>query len=276
MRRRPALTPRAHYRGAEARAYGRKVPGDAHRRRDARAHVSSHLRDTIGKRTRAKNASGRDSGAGVTGTDARGIVSGSGLSMRAPKFFSGFLAWRWAPCIGLVGGAFVYVSLAVLLVPSEFGAASGNRSSAAFGSFANPHAPERTTLASTRATSGGASEAAARTMQPALPAPGMPNLNFLRRGFSPPLPRTDPETAPPGMPPPPPLAPPPAAAPPIMAPPSIVQAVPLPLPPGVPPGAVQAPPPAVPPPSMPPDMAPPAAAPPPPPPPDENAPPPVP
>jgi len=41
--------------------------------------------------------------------------------MRAPQLVSDFLAWRWAPCVGLTAGSLAFVALALLLIPTSFG-----------------------------------------------------------------------------------------------------------------------------------------------------------
>jgi hypothetical protein len=41
--------------------------------------------------------------------------------MRAPQLVSDFLAWRWAPCVGLTAGSLTFVALALVLIPTRIG-----------------------------------------------------------------------------------------------------------------------------------------------------------
>lgn len=39
--------------------------------------------------------------------------------MRAPRFVSEFLEWRWAPCVGLTAGSLGFVAFALLVIPTR-------------------------------------------------------------------------------------------------------------------------------------------------------------
>ena len=44
--------------------------------------------------------------------------------MRAARWLRRFSEWRWAPCVGLLIGAFAFIALVLLLIPNQFNAAS--------------------------------------------------------------------------------------------------------------------------------------------------------
>jgi outer membrane biosynthesis protein TonB len=133
--------------------------------------------------------------------------------MKLLKWLREFVAWRWAPFVGLVAAALLYVVLVVLLVPSEISSSEeGGDAGTSTSTFAGRGATEHTKL------SRGSPRTAIAAMEPggpnehlnmirALPTPTPAATPFPRRGFSPPLER--PEPPPPPPPPPPPAAPPP-------------------------------------------------------------------
>src|SRR4051812_2134866 len=162
--------------------------------------------------------------------------------MRALKLWSDIIQWRWAPTVAIALGALSYVSLAVLIIPDRLGDASGSpslgvnalsaaRSSGSlFGasvSGAAQHEAGDTDTSSNSGLQGVVHGSSPRQVM---------QSGFPRRGFTPPLPRAEPEVPPP----PPPMAPPPAVViqPPPPPPPPPAQPEPESVPAPVPPGAM--------------------------------------
>lgn len=128
-----------------------------------------------------------------------------------------FVGWRWAPTVGLLSAALLYVGIVVALVPDEIGGpVPASRTVPAPRALPTPTAePEQTTYS-------------ARTEEPPpqpvvhTPPPAPVTIQpaeFGRRGFSPPLerpaPPPEPVVVPP--PPPPPVVPPPPPPEPMVA-----------------------------------------------------------
>jgi hypothetical protein len=135
--------------------------------------------------------------------------------MRVPKVLVDLVEWRWAPAAALSLGAVFYVGLVVAVIPERIGASRNSQTEGRL--FTSPAS---TSLFAARVgasldgqresvESESAPPAAHRTM----PAPAAPVIHdspsSARRGFSPPLPRPEPEAAPPPLPPPPGMPPPP-------------------------------------------------------------------
>ncbi|MEO7033668.1 MAG: hypothetical protein ABI548_07290 [Polyangiaceae bacterium] len=138
--------------------------------------------------------------------------------MRVPPPIQEFVAWRWAPCAALTAGSLTFVSLAMLLIPSQFGAARGADSVSVFD---RPTSGSRSIYSASLVQSASlAQNAVVHRVMEEVPQPrprAQPVMAAVPqvRGFSPVLER--PEPAPPRPEPPPPEAappPPPEAAPP--------------------------------------------------------------
>jgi hypothetical protein len=124
-----------------------------------------------------------------------------------------FVGWRWAPTVGLLSAALLYVLIVVALVPDEIG-----------GPVPNAKVTPTRTLPIQTAAPDQTSTFAARTEEEAAPpvvhAPPPPApvsitpAEFGRRGFSPPLERPPAPPEPVITPPPPPPPPPPPVVPP--------------------------------------------------------------
>jgi hypothetical protein len=114
------------------------------------------------------------------------------------KLLAEFVAWRWAPAVGLLAASMVYVIVVVGVVPSEIGIPVANAKFSGK-SLARPTAT--------------AAHANAANDAPAAPPPATRNAHasaeFGRRGFSPRLDRPEPPPPPPQAPPQP-VVPPPA------------------------------------------------------------------
>jgi hypothetical protein len=126
------------------------------------------------------------------------------------KLLAEFITWRWAPTVGLLSAALLYVLVVVGMIPTEIGVPVAN-------SKFTPRSLPTGTVGENARTLGAASppddaseaEAAARHQPAAEQAVARGPAEFGRRGFSPPLERPDPPPPPP--PPPPPMIPPPPA-----------------------------------------------------------------
>jgi hypothetical protein len=124
-----------------------------------------------------------------------------------------FVGWRWAPTVGLLSAALLYVGIVVALVPDEIGGpVPASRSVPAPRVMPTQTAePEQTTF------SARTEEAPQPVVHTPPPTPvTIQPAEFGRRGFSPPLERPNPPPEPvitPPPPPPPPVIPPPPPAP---------------------------------------------------------------
>lgn len=137
-----------------------------------------------------------------------------------------FLRWRWAPFVGLVGASLFYVLLAVLLIPSQVGAAEPEPDELGEpGEDTNAGNPETGDAPAEPSDSTVRTRTIGNPSRPALPV-GPATLIPKRRGFSPPLERPEappPEAvAPPPAPPPAPVPPPPAPAVPVAPPTALI------------------------------------------------------
>ena len=142
--------------------------------------------------------------------------------MRVPELVRDFFDWRWAPCVGLTAGSLAFVALALLLIPTRFGAEP--RPDAMLSSFPSPR-PQRTRYTSSLSANLGEPEQLQDESRVARAAPvsgpkGNEPRAPLQRGFSPILDRPEPPPAPPApaaiataAPAPPPVAEAPATAP---------------------------------------------------------------
>ncbi|HVR19397.1 MAG TPA: hypothetical protein VMS65_06870 [Polyangiaceae bacterium] len=135
------------------------------------------------------------------------------------KLLGDFVAWRWAPAVGLCVASLFYVLVVVALVPDEIGVPVSGARMAKKRALTTDEKPELPTFPTTTPEP----ETEGET-QPVSPPPSMPVqpagvVDFGRRGFSPPLERPDPPPEPPPvmMPPPPVAAPPPVAEAPVPA-----------------------------------------------------------
>lgn len=126
-----------------------------------------------------------------------------------------FVGWRWAPTVGLLSAALLYVGIVVALVPDEIGGpVPPSRPSLTPRTLPTHHNTESETTFSAR-TDDVAPQVVAHAPPPA-PVTIQP-AEFGRRGFSPPLERPTPPPEPvvvtPPPPPPPAVVPPPPPAP---------------------------------------------------------------
>jgi hypothetical protein len=117
------------------------------------------------------------------------------------KLLADFVAWRWAPTVGLLSASVLFVLIVVGLVPTEIGVGVA---SPKFGGKPRPAATAQaegltsTALATSEESTGHAEPApVVAAVQPSRPS------NFGRRGFSPVIERPDPPPAAPEPPPPP-------------------------------------------------------------------------
>lgn len=133
-----------------------------------------------------------------------------------------FVGWRWAPTVGLLSAAVLYVGIVVALVPEEIGGpVPASRTVPTVRPLPTAMMASDQTTFSAR-TEEPAPQPVAHTPPPS-PVSITPAREFGRRGFSPPLERPaappEPVVAPPPIPPPPPpvIVPPPAVEPPAVA-----------------------------------------------------------
>jgi hypothetical protein len=109
---------------------------------------------------------------------------------RLGKLLGDFVAWRWAPAIGLCIASLFYVLLVVALVPDEIGVPVANARFTKKLTPATTEQPEAPTFP----------RAAAAEPEPAPPAMAPVRqagvVDFGRRGFTPPLERPEPPPAP--------------------------------------------------------------------------------
>jgi hypothetical protein len=120
------------------------------------------------------------------------------------KLLADFITWRWAPTIGLLSAALLYVLVVVGMIPTEIGVPVANAKFAPrpLPTGALGESASQLSTVDTSETEGAPSQQ--NTGQQVARGPA----EFGRRGFSPPLERPDPPPPPP--PPPPPVIPPPA------------------------------------------------------------------
>jgi hypothetical protein len=126
--------------------------------------------------------------------------------MRGIRFLNEFAGWRWAPTVALIGGTLLYISIVLLLVPSEIGVPGMNtkfvpRSSHGSATGSGSDAGGPFSFGAGKEGSGDTSSADDHDVSPAsLPAqaviPPQAPGNFGRRGFSPPLERAPPPPMP--------------------------------------------------------------------------------
>lgn len=125
-----------------------------------------------------------------------------------------FVGWRWAPTVGLLSAALLYVGIVVALVPDEIGGpVPASRTIPTARALPTPPAdPDQTTFSAR--TEEPAPQPIVHTPPPT-PVSITPAGEFGRRGFSPPLERPaappEPVVVPPPPPPPPPVVVPPPA-----------------------------------------------------------------
>jgi hypothetical protein len=156
-------------------------------------------------------------------------------------FVERVVRWRWAPCVGLVGGSLVFVAVAMAIIPHELGPI-GPRAAGALGRSAENSDLGADSTADDVGASGGrlAGRAQAQSVLPTAPQSGS-NNSVVQSIFqsAPPmeLPVAPPDPAPP----------PPPPDPPSLAPTSTIFTLPTPpVPPPPPQAAVVAPAPAAP------------------------------
>jgi len=122
------------------------------------------------------------------------------------KLLGDFVAWRWAPAVGLCVASLFYVLVVVALVPDEIGVPVTNTRLAKKREPSTDEKPEVPTFPTTMPETEPAPPPHSMPVQPA----GV--VDFGRRGFTPPLERPEAPPAPPVMMPTPPVAPPPPVA----------------------------------------------------------------
>jgi hypothetical protein len=150
---------------------------------------------------------------------------------QASGAISAVVAWRWTPCVALIGGAVLQVLVIWALIPE---AEQGKESATSLRS-----APTRSGLTNAFTSSDESMDEESEDAPSAPPARLAPTHQapagaFGRRGFSPPLPRVEAPSTPVAVPAVPMPTPPPGAPPQNVPPPPVPpQAPPMPLPPPV-------------------------------------------
>lgn len=140
----------------------------------------------------------------MTSTEVWATLGRSGGAMKAlTKLLADFITWRWAPTIGLLSAALLYVLVVVGMIPTEIGVPVAN---AKFAPRSLPTGALGEAASHTSTVNASETEAAPTEHNSGQAVARGPS-EFGRRGFSPPLERPDPPPEPP--PPPPPVIPPP-------------------------------------------------------------------